>query len=205
MPKPAAVIGAAWKAFSFGAVVAGAIGPIALLIFGTAASRGFTAGAFAAAGAALADFVYALAAFTIGALVLPLLQAHETQVRQGGALLLIVLGLVMLVRRPAGAAREPVSRASHILLPTFVLTLVNPMTIVMFAGFAPQLPVAGSVAFAAALAGAIGAGSLTVALAVAAAGAILGSARPGRRWQRAIRIAAGAGIATFGAFDLLTG
>ena len=66
-----------WKAFVFGAVVAGAIGPIALLVFGTAARQGFAAGAFAGLGAALADFLYALAAFSIGALVMPLVAAHE--------------------------------------------------------------------------------------------------------------------------------
>ncbi|MGH8250983.1 MAG: hypothetical protein ACREVI_09875 [Steroidobacteraceae bacterium] len=49
-----------WKALLFGVVVAGSIGPIALLIFGTAARRGLAAGCFAGLGAALADLVYAL-------------------------------------------------------------------------------------------------------------------------------------------------
>ena len=44
-----------WKAFVFGVVVAAAIGPIALLIFGTGARQGFASGAFAGLGAALAD------------------------------------------------------------------------------------------------------------------------------------------------------
>jgi threonine/homoserine/homoserine lactone efflux protein len=56
------VVGALWKAFVFGAVVAGSIGPIALLIFGIAVRQGFAAGAFAGLGAALADLLYALAA-----------------------------------------------------------------------------------------------------------------------------------------------
>jgi threonine/homoserine/homoserine lactone efflux protein len=72
-----------WKAFVFGVVVAGSIGPIALLIFGTGARRGFATGAFAAIGPALADLGYALAAFSIGALVLPLLAAHEQGIRVG--------------------------------------------------------------------------------------------------------------------------
>lgn len=197
------MIGAAWKAFVFGAVVAGAIGPIALLIFGTAASRGAAAGGFAAAGAALADFAYALAAFTVGALVLPHLAAHAAHVRVAGAALLIALGLALMLRPPSAATAAPVRPAAHMLLPTFSLTLVNPMTVVMFAGFAPQLPVAGSIAAAAMLAGALAAGSFAVALAVAAAGTLLGRALPGAGWQRAIRAAAGAGIATIGALGLI--
>ncbi|MGE0029949.1 MAG: hypothetical protein AB7T20_02370 [Steroidobacteraceae bacterium] len=149
--------GAIWKALAFGMVLAGSIGPIALLIFGTAARRGFAAGCFAGLGAALADLVYALLAFSIGAL----------------------------------------------LLPVFLLTLVNPMTIVVFAGFVPQLPLAGSLPAAVTLAIALAAGSYAVAFAVAAAGAVLGRALPGRGWQRAINLAAAAGILAFGLTGLL--
>lgn len=190
--------GAIWKTLLFGAVLAGSIGPIALLIFGTAANRGLAAGAFAAAGAALADLVYALAAFMVGALVLPLLAAHENKVRIASASLLVALGVLMLLRRPAEAAAAPAQPAARLLLPVFLLTLVNPMTIVVFAGFVPQLPLAGSLPVAALLAIALGAGSFAVALGVAAAGAALGTALPGRGWRRAINAASGAGILAFG-------
>ena len=196
--------GAFWKSLLFGAVLAASIGPIALLIFGTAARRGFAAGAFAATGAALADLVYALAAFSIGALVLPLLAAHQTAVRIASASLLVALGLLMLLRRPAGAAAVPAQPATRMLLPVFLLTLVNPMTIVVFAGFVPQLPVAGSLPIAAALALVLGLGSLAVALAVAAAGAALGAALPCPGWQRAINLASAAGILAFGLTGLFT-
>ena len=66
-----------WKAFLFGVIVAGAIGPIALLIFGTGARQGLAAGAYAGFGAALADLAYALAAFLAGAVVLPYLAEYE--------------------------------------------------------------------------------------------------------------------------------
>lgn len=190
--------GAIWKALLFGAVLAGSIGPIALLIFGTAANRGLAAGAFAAAGAALADLVYALAAFMVGALVLPLLAAHETGVRIASASLLVALGVLMLLRRPVEAAAAPAQPAARLLLPVFLLTLVNPMTIVVFAGFVPQLPLAGSLPIALLLAFALCIGSLAVALGIAAAGAALGTALPGRGWRRAINAASGAGILAFG-------
>ncbi|HEY7741090.1 MAG TPA: LysE family transporter [Steroidobacteraceae bacterium] len=191
-------MGGAWiKSLLFGAVLAGSIGPIALLIFGTAARRGFAAGVFAAAGAALADFAYALAAFSIGALVLPRLAAHQGAVRIASASLLVALGLLMLLRRPADAA-APAQPAARMLLPVFLLTLVNPMTIVVFAGFVPQLPLAGSLPVAAWLAFGLGVGSLSVAVAVAGAGALLGAALPGPGWRRAISAVSAIGILAFG-------
>lgn len=191
-------MGGAWiKSLLFGAVLAGSIGPIALLIFGTAARRGFAAGFFAAAGAALADLVYALVAFALGALVLPLVAAHQTAVRIASALLLVALGLLMLLRRPADAA-APAQPAARMLLPVFLLTLVNPMTIVVFAGFVPQLPLVGSLPVAAWLAFALSVGSLMVAVAVAGAGAMLGAALPGPGWRRAINAVSAVGILAFG-------
>ena len=188
-----------WKSFLFGAVLAGAVGPIALLIFGTAARRGFPAGGYAGLGAALADLLYAFTAFAAGALLLPLLAAHADEIRMAGALLLIALGAWMLLRagRP-DVAKEAVRAPAASLLPTFLLTVVNPMTLVMFAGLAPQLPVAGSVVNAAWFAAALCAGSLAVQLAIAAAGSLVGAGLPGPLWQRALSALSGAGILAFG-------
>lgn len=192
-------MGAAFlKSLMFGAVLAGSIGPIALLIFGTAARRGFTAGAFAGLGAALADLLYALVAFPAGALLLPPLAAHERAIRIGSALLLVALALSMLLRRQLGAAPGTAAAAASSWWPTFLLTLVNPMTLVVFAGFVPQLPVAGSPMVAAWLAFALFLGSLAVQFAISAAGAAAGAVLPGRGWQRAINAASAIGILAFG-------
>ena len=192
-----------WKAFVFGAVVAGAIGPIALLIFGTAARHGFAAGAYAGFGAALADFLYALAAFLIGALVMPLVASHEKSISAGCALLLIALGAAMLLRLARGGEETAAPRpASQSLMPVFLLTIVNPMTLVVFAGIVPQLPAAGSFARATALALALAAGSATVQLAIAASGSALGRAMPGQNGRRAVTAAAAAGIVAFGIYGL---
>jgi threonine/homoserine/homoserine lactone efflux protein len=188
-----------WKAFVFGVIVAGAIGPIALLIFGTGARQGFAAGAFAGLGAALADLLYALAAFLAGALVLPYLTDHEPAIETGCALLLVALGAWMLVAqlRPGVPPAIP-KTAAHAFLPTFLLTVVNPMTFVMFAGVVPQLPVAGSVATASGLALALAAGSATINVAIGACGAVLGRALPGERGRRAVSALAALGILAFG-------
>jgi len=184
------------KALLFGVVVAGSIGPIALLVFGTAARRGFASGAFASLGAATADLLYAAVAFSSGALLLPALTAHGRAIRIGCALLLVALGLRMLLRSAPEAAGEPASAASAF-WPTFLLTLVNPMTIVLFTGVVPQLPVAGSPATAARLAFALFLGSLGVQCVIAAAGAAAGAALPGG-WRRAINVGSALGILGFG-------
>lgn len=190
--------GAFWKALVFGVVVAGSIGPIALLILGTAARRGFAAGCFAGLGAALADLIYALLAFSVGALLLPVLAEHATAIRIAGALLLSGLGVSMLLRGVDGAGTIDPRPAAQLLLATFLLTLVNPMTLIVFAGFAPQLPLAGSFRIALWLALTLSSGSLLVQVGLAAAGAALGVALPGTRWRRAINLASAAGILAFG-------
>lgn len=193
-----------WKAFLFGVVVAGAIGPIALLIFNLGATRGFPAGAMAGIGASLADFLYALAALTAGALVLPYLAGHERAIEAGSGLVLVAFGAWMLagLRREVVVAAPPaVARSAF--LPTFALTALNPMTLALFAGFVPQLPVAGSMARASVLACALAAGSASVGITIAGIGAALGAALPGTRGRRAVTAAAAAGIIAFGIYGLV--
>jgi len=152
-----------WKALVFGVVVAAAIGPIALLVFGTGARQGFAAGAFAGLGAAM------------------------------------LIGQLRL--RTVAAAAQPAARS---FLPTFGLTIVNPMTLVVFAGIVPQLPVAGSLARAAGLAAVLAAGSAAVGIAIGSCGAALGKTLQSERARRAAPAAAAAGILVFGLYGLAT-
>jgi threonine/homoserine/homoserine lactone efflux protein len=193
-----------WKAFVFGVIVSGTLGPIALLIFGTGARRGFLAGAVAATGAALADFLYALGAFLLGAMALPYLVGHRRAIEIACALLLVGFGAWMMVAQlRQGAAPEAPKPASRVFMPIFLMTLLNPMTLVIFAGFVPQLPVAGSPAVAAGLALALALGSIAVGAAFAGAGAALGRALPGERSRRVVSLLAAAGILAFGITGLV--
>jgi threonine/homoserine/homoserine lactone efflux protein len=193
-----------WKAILFGVIVSGTVGPIALLIFGTGARQGFAAGGVAALGASFADLLYALGAFLLGALILPFLTLHRAGIEIGCALVLVGFGAWMLFAqlRPGRPPEAPKHAAQHF-LPTFVLTLLNPMTLVIFAGFVPQLPVAGSLARAAFLALALAAGSAAVGLGFAAAGAAVGQAMPGERARRAVSTAGALGILAFGIAGLI--
>lgn len=188
------------KCLAFGLLVATSIGPIAVLIIATAAARGLRPGIFAALGAALADFAYALLAFSAGALALPFLEAQARAIRIGSSLVLVGFATATIRRSLTAGAATAAARAGArgTLLATFLLTLVNPMTFVIFAGFAPQLPLAGAPALSAWLAFALFLGSLLVQIALAASGWLLGAALPGRGWQRSINLAGAAGILAFG-------
>jgi threonine/homoserine/homoserine lactone efflux protein len=194
-----------WKAFVFGVIVSGTVGPIALLIFGTGARQGFAAGSVAALGAAFADFLYALGAFLLGALILPFVAGNRAAIDIGCALLLVGFGGWMLLAqlRPGRPTEAPLP-AARLFLPTFLLTFLNPITLVIFAGFVPQLPVAGSPAMAGLLALSLGAGSAIVGIGFAGAGAALGKALPGESARRAVSAAAATGILAFGLYGLAT-
>ena len=197
--------GAFLKSVAFGFAIAASIGPIALLIISHAASRGLLPGCLAGLGAALADLAYAGLAFSAGALLLPLLQPWTPVIRTASALVLIVLAIVLVRRGLADTDNGPAApwHPAGSLLPTFLLTLVNPMTLVMFAGFAPQLPLAGSLVTAGWLAFGLFCGSLLVQLALAAGGTLLGASLAGRRWRRAINLAGASGIFAFGVAGIL--
>ena len=205
----------ALKAFAFGVTMAIAIGPIALLIVQTAMSRGLRAGAFAGLGAGLADLTYGLVAFFAGHALTPTLEAHAGAIRAAASGVLVAFGLWMVygaLRRPNGAvaAGDPddgapsrAPAAGSPLFTTYALTIVNPMTVIAFLGFAPQLPLAGSAWRAAAYAFCLFAGSVCVQLLLALGGAGLGRLVKDRRWIRALNAASGLGIAAFGIAGLV--
>ena len=197
----------ALKCVLFGITIAAAIGPIALLIVNLGARLGFGAAARAAGGAALADLSYALLAFVGGAALLGRLQRYQTPIRVGGAVALLALAVWML----QGALRTPPDRPlqsaagdrSRPFLTTFLLTLVNPMTIVVFVAFAAQLPLAGSLDRAPLLALCVAAGSLAVALGFAYAGSLLSRLLTRASRVRLLQVVSAAGIMAFGIHGLL--
>jgi putative LysE/RhtB family amino acid efflux pump len=197
----------ALKCVLFGITLAAAIGPIALLIVNLGARLGFGTAARAACGAALADFSYALLAFSAGAALLARLQRYEAPIRVGGAVALLTLAVWMLqgVMRPPAEAppREAAGDRSRPFVTTFLLTLVNPMTIVVFVAFAAQLPLAGSAGRAAVLAACVAAGSLAVALGFAWAGALLSRLFARGSRARLLQVVSAAGIMAFGIHGLL--
>lgn len=196
----------ALRAFLFGVTVAAPLGPIALLLIHTGLNHRLAAALAGALGVALADFTYALVALSAGSGLAALLHAHQREVQVASSGLLTLLGLWLAIEAArkgpsasglgAGKARDPG------LVRLYLLTLANPLTILLFAGFSGQMAVSGEAG--AVLSGALYLflGSLMVQVVYAGFGATL------QRWLttkvavRAFNATSGLIIAGFGLYGL---
>jgi threonine/homoserine/homoserine lactone efflux protein len=196
----------ALRAFLFGVTVAAPLGPIALLLIHTGLNHRLAAALAGALGVALADFTYALVALSAGSGLAELLHDQQREFQLASSGLLTSLGLWLAVEAArkvprasgpgAGKARDPG------LVRLYLLTLANPLTILLFAGFSGQMAVSGGAG--AVLAGALWLflGSLMVQVAYAGFGATL------QRWLttavavRAFNATSGLLIAGFGLYGL---
>jgi threonine/homoserine/homoserine lactone efflux protein len=196
----------ALRAFLFGVTIAAPVGPIALLVIHTGLNHRLSAALCAALGVALADFTYAVLALAAGSALVGLLHAHQSAFQFASSGLLILLGLWLAARalhKPASTASgaEPTTRAPGP-IQLYLLTLANPLTILLFAAFSGQMSVHGGV-------GAVLYGSLCLflgSLAVQTGYASFGAAL--RRWVttpsavRKINAMSGAAIAAFGVWGI---
>jgi threonine/homoserine/homoserine lactone efflux protein len=198
------------RSFLFGLTLAAAVGPIALLILNYGVSRGFRTAFAAGCGAAVADLLYALLAFAAGAQIVAWLAGNEAGFRRSSSLVLILLGLWMLWRAwaarvvppPGTIAAPPPADAARPFTTTLLLTIVNPLSVLVFAGFAGQLPLGGSLGAALVLALAVFAGSLMVQTGFALGGAALARVLSNPRWQRLLKGLSGTVIAAFGVYGV---
>jgi threonine/homoserine/homoserine lactone efflux protein len=196
----------ALPAFLFGATVAAAIGPIALLIMHTGLHHGLRAAAASALGVALADLTYAGLAFGAGAALVALLDEHRRVLTLGASAVLLLLGLRLLAGAigQLRAGRLPERARAIGLGPSYLLTLANPLTLVLFAGFAGQMTAVAGWLDAARNAAALFLGSLMVQGLFALSGAWL-------REMLSPTVVAGGGLASalgiclFGARGLIEG
>lgn len=196
-----------FKALAFGATLAIAIGPIALLIMDHAARGGLRMGLSSALGAATGDLTYALVALTVGARVLPVLIQQRARIQVGADLVLIVVGVWMAwsARREltVGATTSNASAASiaRAFRTTYALTVINPLTVVAFMAFTPQLGMSSDASALVAAAG-LFVGSLLIQVGVALGGTILQHVMSSRG-VRALNVVSACGIVAFGFINLL--
>ena len=196
----------ALRAFLFGITVAAPIGPIAVLLVRTGLNQRYSAALAGALGVALADFTYALVALSAGSGLGVVLQTHQREIQLAASALLIVLGLWLA----AGAMRkadllpgaDDTGGQAPGLLRLYLLTLANPLTILLFIGFSGQMTVAGGVAGIAAGALFLFLGSLIVQASYATLGALLQRWLTSPRLVRAFNTASGLGVAAFGVYGL---
>ena len=196
-----------FKGLVFGMTLAIAIGPIAVLIMGYAARGGLRMGLSSALGAASGDLTYALVALTTGASVLSILTPHGRQVQKGADLVLMGFGLWMMwsARREHSldsvTTNTPLRSVAGAFRTTYALTVVNPLTIVAFMAFVPQLGTGAGVTVPMAVLG-LFTGSLLIQVGIAFGGAMLKHLMA-PRGVRALNLMSAAGIIAFGCIDLL--
>ncbi len=136
----------ALKAFVFGVTLAVAVGPIAILIINRGLVYGFRSGLLSGVGAALADMTYALIAFSVGAIIVTYLNMNQVYFSWLASAALLFFGLWMLLgtlkKKPSIPGHNRASSENGdwgYLTSTYLLTVVNPLTIVAFVGFSGQL------------------------------------------------------------------
>ena len=196
----------ALRAFLFGVTIAAPVGPIALLLIHTGLNHRLAAALAGALGVALADFTYALVALSAGTGLSALLHSHQPEFQFTSSGLLILLGLWLATKAmrqpvPKAGAKQQATRPPG-LVQLYLLTLANPLTILLFAGFSGQMTAGGSAG--AILNGSVFlfVGSLAIQAAYATFGAVL------QRWAttpgavRTVNALSGVGIAGFGLYGL---
>ena len=123
------------KGLIVGIAIAAPVGPIGLLCIQRALTGGWISGLASGLGAALADTFYGcIAAFGLR-LVQDFLFGHRSTIAVIGGLFLCLLGLRIILSKPATIAAGPRKSAAGLagdLVGTFMLTLANPMTILSF-------------------------------------------------------------------------
>jgi threonine/homoserine/homoserine lactone efflux protein len=138
-----AALGFLLKGLAIGFAIAAPVGPIGVLCIRTTLAQGRLAGLVTGLGAATADGIYgSVAAFGVTLVSEPLIE-HQDWFRLVGGLFLCYLGLRVLLTAPverAAAARWGGLAAAY--ASTFLLTVVNPATILSFAAVFAGLGIA---------------------------------------------------------------
>ena len=128
------------QTFIFGLTLGLSIGPIAILILNQSINCGFKNGALCGLGAATADLTYAIITFTFGSVLLSLLNNHMDIIPVVSALILIIFGLWMIYTTFRKKEHKEAGKYSLTckfpLITTYGLTIANPLTIIVFSGFA---------------------------------------------------------------------
>jgi len=199
----------ALHALVFGFTLAIAIGPIALLIIHNGINHGLLVAVRSGVGAAAADLVYSLLAFAVGSSVMAALTSHAQLIRVVSALLLIGIGAWLAWEALHSRARQQTGATSGNrgfapgFWTTFGLTLANPLTLVIFIGFAGQLSPGGDSLEAFYYSVCIFLGSLIVQMGLALLGASIGKWLANPRVIAVLNFGSGAAIVAFGLRGLM--
>ena len=198
------------RAFVFGITIAIAIGPIALLILQNGLNYGLGPATRSAFGAAVADLAYGIVAFSVGAAIAAALLRHHRSISLSAGVILVALGAWLAWKAAHGAlmANNRAADTTHSVQPygffaTFALTAMNPLTILLYLGFAGQVKFERNWGDAIYFPLFIFAGSLLVQLVLAVGGTLLGRSLAASPWIGRLNIASGIGIGGFGIYGVI--
>ena len=136
------------QTFIFGTTIALSIGPIAILILNQSINCGLRNGALCGLGAAMADFTYAIVAFTAGNVLFSLLENNKESIPLISSAVLVSFGLWMIystLKKPSSdSTKKYTLTCEWPFATTYGLTIINPLTIIVFAGFVGLLELDGA-------------------------------------------------------------
>lgn len=190
-----------FKSFIFGLTLAISIGPIAVLILNYGINFGKQTSILSGFGAALADFTYSLVGFTFGYSLISLLHDNQKVLKIVSSLVLIGFGAYMVIsswrKRNKEVEIKTYTKPTNALWTTYILTIVNPLTILLFVAFAGNMQASsfGNI-FINSIS--VFVGSLTIQIGLAMFGSYLGKVITNAKTIIGLNIASGIGILIFG-------
>lgn len=191
--------------FLFGLTIALSVGPVALMIANYGMRAGTATGVRAAVGVAAADGCYAVVAFTIGAMLASTLASHLPLFRTIGALVLLAMGTWMLWQALRDRRRtldgDVPTPGNRPFTSMFFVTLANPLTILLFYGYATA--VAGAHRHWLFGAACVFAGSLAGQLVFAFGGSAIGRIVKSPGWLAASHVVAALVVLGYGVAGLV--
>ncbi|MBW3568312.1 MAG: LysE family transporter [Proteobacteria bacterium] len=191
------------EAFLFGLTIAIAIGPIALLILNASLDRGVLARLACGVGAACADFTFGVVAFSAGTALLTFIDDNRDYVSYVSASTLCGLGIWLLLQAWTSRTNSMERKRQSIgFTATYLLTMTNPLTVLVFAAWLGSHHVVLEWSAILTVSLAVFAGSLLVQASLAFFGGVLRT-RIRREGLLVANMASGAGILAFGAYRFL--
>jgi len=191
------------KCFMFGLTIALAIGPIAILIIQKGISYGAKPAVFSGIGAALCDGTYALIAFFASAAIIHPIIENKNLIANISSVILLAFGCWIIFeafknKNKVKIEKKSSLKSAHHLFSTYLLTLSNPMTIIVFIGFAGQTKYNLSFWHGVVLSAAVFIGSLIVQIAIALTGVFFGNIAKKGNLPFYLNVLSGCVIAFFG-------
>ena len=191
--------------FIFGFTLAISVGPIAMIVMLNGIKHGRLAATKSALGAASGDFVFALISFLLGGAIFSTLSQRQEAFEIISSLVLVAFGIYICIVAIRSKANNPVIKPKvNFFITTFLLTIVNPLTIIAFIALVGQITVTGALLESVKLALALFTGSFLAQLIYAMASSSMRSKLENPNIILGLQLLSGIGILAFGARGLLS-